>query len=73
MLQALQYSISDIQDEVSALVARGLVNRQQPMYTLCQHFKYREWQEVERVLESHDYLLRDQVSDLMPCERWAND
>jgi len=73
MLQALQYSLSDIQDEVRELLSRGAVGRHQPIYTLCQHFSYREWHQVEHLLESYDYLLRDQVGDLVPADTWSND
>ena len=73
MLQTRQYSIADIQDEVRALVVKGAVNRQQPIYSLCRKFSYNEWQSIERLLESHDYLLRDHIGDLVGHECWAND
>ncbi|MEB3232611.1 MAG: DUF4327 family protein [Leptolyngbyaceae bacterium] len=73
MLQTLQYSLSDIKDEVQTLLGKGAVSRLQPIYTLCQHFSYREWHQVEQLLERHDYLLRDQIGDLVPFECWSND
>ena len=73
MLQTRRYSMADIQDEVRALVMKGDVNRQQPIYSLCRKFTYLEWQQIERTLESHDYLLRDHISDLMGNEYWSND
>lgn len=73
MLQTVQFSISMIQDEVRALVSQGVVDRHQRLYTLCKHFPLRDWLEIERVLEAHDYLLRDSVFDLMGREAWIND
>lgn len=73
MLQTRQYSMSDIQDEVRALVLKGTVNRQQPIYSLCRNFSYTEWQQIEHLLESHDYLLRDHIGDLVGSEYWSND
>jgi hypothetical protein len=68
-----QCSIHDIQDEVRALVDRGSISRQNYIYELCRHFSPREWQEIEPVLEEHDYLLRDHVIDLIGKESWLSD
>jgi ribulose bisphosphate carboxylase small subunit len=73
MLQLQKYSLQDIQDEVRALVSKGFVNQQQHIYDLVKHFSYREWQTIEQLLESHDYLLRDHVIDLVGRETWQND
>jgi uncharacterized protein YqgQ len=73
MIQSVQYSIDVIQDEVRRLVHKGVISRQQPIYTLCQHIPAREWAMVESELESCDLLLRDRIGDLMGCERWDND
>lgn len=73
MIQTYSCTISDIQDEVQSLVSKGIVSRHQRLYTLCQYFAIREWQNIESLLEAHSYLLRDQVGDLLPCERWLND
>lgn len=73
MIQAVQYSLEIIQDEAQRLVHQGLVSRQQPIYTLCQHIPAREWAMVESELERNDFLLRDRIADLMGCERWDND
>ena len=73
MLKTYSCTISDIQDEVRALVDKGIVSRHQPLYALCQYFPDREWHPIELILEAHDYLLRDQIGDLMPCEHWLND
>jgi uncharacterized protein YqgQ len=73
MIQSVQYSIDVIQDEVRRLVHKGVISRQQPIYTLCQHIPAREWTMVESELERCDLLLRDRIGDLMGCERWDND
>jgi uncharacterized protein YqgQ len=69
----LRYSIEQIQDEVRHLVDNGIVSRYQPIYTLCQYIPAREWVCVECELERCDYLLRDQIGDLIPSEHWEND
>ncbi|MGK7945547.1 MAG: DUF4327 family protein [Microcystaceae cyanobacterium] len=69
----LYYSINIIKDEVRQLVERGTVSRRQPIYVLCQHIPPREWVYVECELERCDYLLRDQIGDLIAAEAWDND
>ena len=73
MLVIRQYSITDFQDEVRALVARGSVSRQQCIYELRRHFSDRQWQNVERLLAEEDYLLRGHIIDLVGKESWMND
>lgn len=68
-----QYSITDLRDEVRDLIARGSVGRQQRIYELRKHFGDREWQNVERLLEEYDYLLRGHIIDLVGKESWTND
>ena len=67
------YSIDVIKDEVRHLVDEGKVNRHQPIYVLCQYIPPREWVCVECELERCDYLLRDQIGDLIPEEEWDSD
>lgn len=69
----VQYSIDVIQQEARQLVNKGLVSRQQPIYTLCQYIPAREWGCVEGELEKCDFLLRDRIGDLMGSEEWDND
>lgn len=69
----VQYSIDVIQQEARQLVNKGLVSRQQPIYTLCQYIPAREWAFVECELEKCDFLLRDRIGDLMGNEEWDND
>jgi hypothetical protein len=73
MLTKRQYSICAIQDEVRALISRGSVNKQQQIYSLARYFSDSEWQNVEQILETHDYRLRDSICDLVGKESWFND
>lgn len=67
------YSLDVIQDEARRLVQKGLLSRQQPIYTLCQFIPAREWVCVEYELEKSDFLLRDRIADLIGREQWDND
>jgi len=69
----INYSIEMIRDEVRQLLEQGFVSRYQPIYVLCQYIPPREWMCVECELEKCDYLLRDQIGDLIPSEIWDND
>jgi Domain of unknown function (DUF4327) len=68
-----RYCITDFQDEVRALVARGSIDRQQRIYELKRFFDDRQWSEVEHVLNEYDYLLRGRIIDLVGAESWTND
>lgn len=70
---SVQYSLDVIQEEARRLVQKGVVSRQQPIYTLCQYIPAREWAWVECELEKNNYLLRDRIGDLMGREEWEND
>ena len=72
-LPSIQYSLNVIKDEARQLVERGVISRQQPIYTLCEYIPPREWVCVECELEECDYLLRDRIGDLIGCEHWDND
>ncbi len=67
------YSLDVIQDEARRLVQKGMVSRQQPIYSLCQYIPAREWVCVECELEKCDFLLRDRIGDLIGREEWDND
>ena len=73
MLGIRPMSFNDIQDEVRELVVRGRIGRQQRVYELSQFFSDYEWPNVERLLESHEYLLKDFVIDLIGSECWLSD
>ncbi len=70
---SVRYSLDVIQEEARHLVDRGLLSRQQPIYSLCQYIPAREWVCVECELERNNFLLRDRIGDLMGNERWDND
>ncbi len=69
----IQFSLDTIRDEARQLVNKGVISRQQPIYTLCQYIPARDWVCVEEELEDSDYLLRDRIGDLIGCEKWDND
>jgi Domain of unknown function (DUF4327) len=73
MLATHQYCIADVQDEVRALVARGLVGRQQRIYELKKYFGDRKWQNIEQLLDGDDYVMRGHIIDLVGKETWIND
>ena len=58
---------------IKTLAAKGVVSRQQPIYSLCQYIPVREWVCVESELEKCDFLLRDRIGDLIGREEWDND
>lgn len=72
-VQSVQYSLTVIQDEARQLVYKGMLSRQQPIYTLCQYIPAREWNFVESELERNSFLLRDRIGDLLGREEWDND
>lgn len=72
-LPSIRYSLNVIKDEARQLVERGVISRQQPIYTLCEYIPPREWVCVECELEECDFLLRDRIGDLIDCEHWDND
>jgi hypothetical protein len=68
-----RYSLQTIKDEARQLVEKGIISRQQPIYTLCQYIPAREWVGVECELDKCDFLLRDRIADLIASEVWDND
>lgn len=66
-------SIEAIRDEARELVRCGLVDRQQPIYKLCQYIPVREWAGIEYELENNGFLLRDRIIDLLGREDWGSD
>jgi uncharacterized protein YqgQ len=69
----INYSIESIKEEARQLIEKGILSRQQPLYTLCRYIPAREWVCVECELEKCDYLLRDPIGDLVAYESWEND
>ncbi|ARV59776.1 DUF4327 domain-containing protein [Nostocales cyanobacterium HT-58-2] len=68
-----KYDIEVIKDEARQLVNKGVINRNQPIYTLCKYIPSREWVCVELELENNDFLLRDKIIDLLGREDWSED
>lgn len=72
-LPPVHYSMDVIREEARQLVQKGVVSRQQPIYSLCQYIPAREWVCIEDELENSDFLLRDRIADLIGREEWEND
>jgi len=64
------FSLELIRSTAIELVRQKRLDRQQPIYTLCQFIPAKQWFAVERELELHDFLLRDHIIDLMSREVW---
>jgi hypothetical protein len=70
MVTSVQYSIEAIKDEARQLISKGLVAREQPIYTLCQYIPARKWVCIECELEKNDLVLRAPIIDLLGREEW---
>ncbi|GAX38589.1 DUF4327 family protein [Nodularia sp. NIES-3585] len=70
---AVRYDIGMIKEEASQLVKKGLLDRQQPIYSLCRYVPNRDWILFENELEKHEFLLRDRIIDLLSSETWEED
>jgi Domain of unknown function (DUF4327) len=68
-----QYTITDLQEEIQALITKGRVTRQQRIYELSRHFSDRQWHNVEKILSANNFLLRDRVIELAGKESWLSD
>ena len=68
--QEMIFSLELIRSTAIELVRQQRLDRQQPIYTLCQFIPAKQWFAVERELELHDFLLRDHIIDLMSHEAW---
>lgn len=74
MVQApISYTLGFIKQEAGQLVKKGILSRQQPIYTLCKYIPAREWENIERELEQNDFLLRDRICDLLGREDWFDE
>jgi hypothetical protein len=73
MTTSVQYSLEVIKEEARQLTRKGILSRCQPIFILCRHFPTREWEQIECELERHDFLLRDQIGDLLAAEEWIED
>ncbi|MEO0538950.1 MAG: DUF4327 family protein [Cyanobacteria bacterium P01_A01_bin.123] len=72
-LQKKIYTLEMLRDEARELVYQGVVDRQQPIYTLCRYIPEREWVCIEIDLAENEFLLRDRIIDLLGQERWEED
>ncbi|MBG1268315.1 DUF4327 family protein [Nostoc sp. WHI] len=73
MNTTIKYDIEVIKREALQLVKKGLVNRQQPIYTLCKYIPHRDWINFELELEKNEFLLRDRIIDLLNNESWEEE
>ncbi len=73
MSTTVKYDLEMIKDEARQLIDKGLISRQQPIYTLCKYIPDRDWICVELELEENDFLLRDRIIDLLGSEDWEED
>ncbi|MBD2532615.1 DUF4327 family protein [Nostoc flagelliforme FACHB-838] len=73
MNTTVKYEIEVIKKEALKLVKKGLVNRQQQIYTLCKYIPPRDWVTFELELEKSEFLLRDRIIDLLNNELWEDD
>jgi hypothetical protein len=73
MKTTVEYDIEVIKEEALQLVKKRLVNRQQPIYRLCEYIPHRQWVNFELELEKNEFLLRDRIIDLLEHESWEDD
>lgn len=73
MVAKVDYSIDEIKEEARHLVKKGMIDRHQPIYLLCQFIPPKDWICVEWELERNDYFLRDRICDLLTKEEWQED
>lgn len=67
------FSLERLREEATALIQKGCLNSQQPIYTLSQYLTTREWLYVELELEEYGFLLRDRISELVGQQKWSED
>ena len=72
-LNGKTYTLDMLRDEVQELVNQGIIDRQQPIYTLCRYIPEREWECIEINLEESEFLPRDCIIDLLSKEVWRDD
>ncbi len=72
-LQRQIYTLDLLRDEVQELVSQGVVDRQQPIYTLCRYIPGREWECFEIALEENEFLPNEHIIDLLSKEVWRDD
>ncbi|MHC5727105.1 MAG: DUF4327 family protein [Nostoc sp.] len=73
MNTTVKYDIQVIKEEALQLVKKRLVNRQQPISSLCKYIPDPDWVNFEQELEKNEFLLRDRIIDLLNQESWEDD
>lgn len=73
MNTTVKYNLEVLKEEARELVTKGKIQRNQPIYTLCQFIPGRDWICMELELEENDFLLRDKIIDLLGSEEWKDD
>lgn len=68
MIRTTDDCIAAVKSEALQLIKRGIINRQQRIYTLWKYIPARDWVLIERELENSDFLLRDCIGDLIGWE-----
>lgn len=68
MIRTTYDRIAAVKSEAILLVKRGIISRQQRIYTLWKYIPARDWVLIERELENSDFLLRDCIGDLIGWE-----
>lgn len=68
-----QYSIAVIREEAINLVQIGAIALDRPLRILFEYLPVQQWNAIEYELESHDYLLRDRIIDLVGKISWESD
>ena len=53
------FSLARLREEATALIQKGCINPQHPIYTLSQYITDRDWLDAELELEEYGFLLRD--------------
>ncbi|MBE9076432.1 DUF4327 family protein [Romeria aff. gracilis LEGE 07310] len=59
------YTLNRLRQDARSLVAQGKIDRQQPIYVLCQFISGRDWECAEQQLAQNDYQTRDRIGDLL--------
>ncbi len=67
------YTLDMLRGEARALIDKRVVDRQQPIYALCQFVPKDGWKCIEVALEEEELLIRDRIIDLLAKETWEED
>jgi Domain of unknown function (DUF4327) len=73
MVQAVRFALPEICSEAQDLVARGRLNRRQPIGAMSRFYDPSEWEGIRQELELHELCLDNPVCDLVVTEEWPED